>query len=778
MRLSFQFCLAVLLTFFLSIPPKTQAQSGTISGRVIEKGTEEVLIGANVVVYTDSLRKKPAVKGTATNKFGYYTLISLPLKTYYVYVSSIGYKTIVNKIELKASAHAVRLNFELDKTDIEMGEVVIQDQRKTDFATTTGTVEIRPEMIQKLPSLGGETDIFRALQMLPGVKAATEISTGIYVRGGSPDQNLTLVDGVVVYNPSHLGGFSSTFNGDAIQNIKLIKGAFPAEYGGRLSSVLDVTMKEGSREKFAGKASLNMISSRVTMEGPLDEKTTFILSGRTMYLDKLLGLSSKMNNIPRYNFYDFNGKVNYIISETDRIFVSGFFSSDKLTEPPVNKDVGFDIGWTNSTVNLTWTKINSPSVFSNTSLMYTKYDFSTLVKDKVPKTTPLDYFTESIITDFQLKREMQLTFWDDHFVKLGAELIFHDFNTTTSDYYIPELKYRPNYGTSITAMESALYAQDDITFTDEIKANLGYRMYYFQNGKFLKSEPRASLTYFFLERFTFRLGFSIAHQILHMLSRNDIYLPTDVWYPSTANIKPSRAMQGSAGFEAISPDRGYMLSIEAYYKDMNSLHEYKENADFSINSQLDKQVTDGKGIAYGAELFVQKTTGDFTGWIGYTLAYTKKFFDQLNRGMSFYPRYDRRHDLSLVLAYKLMNSLSLGATWTYGTGQAYSLPIGQYYYQSLASSTEPQKVYYENSARDAYRLPPFHKLDISCNYSTVFYGNKVELNLSIYNAYNRFNAFSKYIGYRLDPATGRKIPVLKQFTLFPFLPTLGINFEF
>lgn len=764
--------------FILSPALIAQPRTGTISGRVTKHGSGEALIGANVVIYTDSLKSKPSVKGTATNKFGYYTIVSLPYNTYYVYVTSIGYKTDVKRIVVNASNTAIRQNFELERTDIELGEVVIQDQRQTDFAPTTGTIDVRPEIVQKLPSLGGETDIFRALQLLPGVKAATEISTGIYVRGGSPDQNLTLVDGVIVYNPSHLGGFSSTFNGDAIQKISLIKGAFPAEYGGRLSSVLDVTMREGSMDKFMGKAGINTISSRVTMEGPLEENSTFIFSGRTMYLDKLLGTSPKLNSIPRYNFNDFNGKVNYVLSETDRIFISGFFSSDQLNEPPVNKDVGFDIGWSNSTVNLTWTKINSPAVFTNTSLMFTHYNFSTLVKDKAPKGVPLDYFTESVITDFQLKREMQLTFWDGHFVKLGAEVIYHDFNTTTSDYYIPELKYRPNYGTVIQAIESSVYAQDDITILKDLKTNLGVRLYYFQNGKFLKPEPRASISYFFLDRFTLRAGFSVAHQILHMLTRNDIYLPTDVWYPSTANIKPSRAVQGSVGFEAISADRNYLLSVEGYYKDMSSLHEYRENADFSYGSKLDEQVTNGRGVAYGVELFIQKNAGDFTGWIGYTLSYTKKFFDLLNRGVSFYPRYDRRHDLSAVMTYKLTGNLSIGATWTYGTGQAYSLPIGQYYYQNLASPTEPAKVYYENSARDAYRLPPFHKLDLSCNYETRLFDNRVELTLSIYNAYNRFNAFSKYIGHKIDPQTGRKIPVLKQFTLFPFLPTLGVNFEF
>ncbi|MCK6614840.1 MAG: TonB-dependent receptor [Ignavibacteriaceae bacterium] len=767
------------LFLFLFSLAGAQQKPYDVSGRIIEAGSGEPLIGANVLIYKDSTRTDAPLRGAATNKFGYYSFLNLQSGTYYFFISSLGYETLMKVISLTGANHSPKHNFELRKQDVQLDEVVVEDKKRLDFTTTTSTIDVSPEMVKTLPSLGGETDIFRALQLLPGVKTASEIATGIYVRGGSADQNLTLVDGVTVYNPSHLGGFASTFNGDAVQDIKLMKGAFPAEYGGRLSSVLDVTMREGNREKFVGTAGLNLISGRVTIEGPLSDSSTYIFSARRMFLDKLLSAFPDADNIPRYNFYDFNGKVNYYISDIDRIFVSGFFSADRLSNPPANTDIDFGIDWSNATTNLTWTRFNSASVFTNTSLMLTNYEFSTLIKDKFPTAISLDFYTGSEITDLRLLRDMQIILGENHTIKTGAEIIYHDFSTTTSDYFIDELLYKDGYGKSIKSFEASIYAQDEIKIGDFLSANGGLRMYYFQNGQFLQFEPRASVTWFFLDRFTLRSSFSIAHQNLHLLARNDIFLPTDVWYPSTAKIRPSKAVQGSLGFEAISYNKSYLFSIEGYYKKMTNLHEYRDNATFAYESDFEDQITTGYGEAYGVEFFINKRLGAFTGWIGYTLAYTKRFFDRLNRGLPFYPRFDRRHDISVVTSYTFNENLSFGATWTYSTGQAYSLPVGQYSMLSLTrvNPTKPD-ILFEYSNRDGYRLPPFHKLDISARYIYRMEESDLEFSLSIYNAYNRYNAFSKYIGYKLSSDGKTKIPVLKQFTLFPFLPTLGVNFTF
>ena len=438
---------SLLLFLFLTSSLFAQISKINISGVITDYKTGEALPGANILLYRDSLKQSEIVRGEATNKYGFYSFPSIPTGEYYIFASSIGYETTYKRIFLSDKTASVRVDIQLIEKPYTLEEVVVEDRRETDFSRTTSTIEVTPKLVEKLPSLGGETDIFRALQLLPGVTAATEISTGIYVRGGSPDQNLTLIDGVVVYNPSHLGGFSSTFNSDVLRNIKLIKGGFPAEYGGRLSSILDITMREGTKEKFKGSANINSISSRVTIEGPFDTSSTFIFSGRTMYLDKILPISDEFNSIPRYDFFDFNGKVNYTLSEKDKVFISGFYSKDNINEAPNSVDVGFDINWKNATVNLTWTNFTSSTSFSNTSLMYTNYFFSTLIKDKMPVQQPLDFFTSSEIHDFLLRREMQFFLSDDHTLKGGGEVVYHNFSTTTSDFFIEELRYKPFFGT-------------------------------------------------------------------------------------------------------------------------------------------------------------------------------------------------------------------------------------------------------------------------------------------------------------------------------------------
>jgi outer membrane cobalamin receptor len=601
----------------------------------------------------------------------------------------------------------------------------------------------------------------------------------LYVRGGSSDQNLTLIDGVPVYNPSHLGGFSSTFNGDAIQNMKLIKGTFPAEYGNRLSSVLDVTMRRGSEDKFTGTAGLNLISSRLTLEGPFENKSTYIFSGRKMFLDKIVPSLPSAEQIPKYGFYDFNGKINYNLNENERIFISGFASNDYLQEPQGTNDVGFEIDWSNATLNLTWSKISSETAFTNTSIMYTNYSFSTLLKDKVVIKEPLDFFTSSIIHDVSFRRETQTFFADVHTFKIGAEAVYHNFNTTTSDFFVKELKYRPNYGKKMQTFDLGIFFQDDWQVSDALRVNGGIRLLYQSNAKFFGYEPRVTMTFYMFDRFIFRAGFAVANQTLHLLSRNDVYLPTDVWYPASETIQPSRGLQTSIGFEATSFERTFLFSLDAYYKDMKHLYDYSDNADFGLKSDFEKQLTEGTGDAYGVEMFLNKRIGEFSGWVGYTLAWTKRHFPFLNKGNSFYPRFDRRHDISIVLTYEPIESLNFGATWTYGTGQAYSLPTGQYAYQSIGNpQPAEQKVYIEYSNRDAFRLPAFHKLDISARYSFTWGKSPVELSLNIYNTYNRYNVFSKYIGYQKDELTGEQMRVLKQFTLFPFLPTLGVKVTF
>lgn len=771
--------IAICLLVFYPVYSTAQDGKGRIEGHVTDNSTGEMIVGANVYLNKDTTKATSSYYGAITNLNGFYSITGVPYGAYYVFASNMGYHTLIKKILITEKNPVHMIDFTLEKKSFQLNEVVIQDRRITDFSKTTSTIEVKPEMIQQLPSMGGETDIFRALLLLPGVQAATEISTGIYVRGGSPDQNLTLVDGVVVYNPSHLGGFSSTFNSDALKSVKLLKGAFPAEYGGRLSSVLDVRMREGSKDRIAGNIGLNLMNARVTVEGPLDANSAFIISARKMFLDKVLGAIPQANSIPRYNFLDFNGKINYAASEKDRLMITGFYSQDALREPPSNKDYNFDIGWGNSTINLTWTEIKSNSMYTNTSLMYTNYRFSTLIKDKQSSVAKQeDFFTSSKINDFLFRREMEFYLGQSHSIKTGVEATYHNFTTTTSDFFIRELNFNDSYATIIKAFEASFYVQDDIQVSEDLKGNIGGRLIYFHNGKHLNLEPRISATYFLFDRFTLRGAFAYSNQNLHMISRNDIFLPSDVWYPSTGKIKPSRAVQGSFGFETTSIDRSFLFSLDGYYKKMMNLYEYKESATFKYNSPFDEKLTQGSGESYGLEFFLNKRLGNVSGWVGYTLSYTKRNFNELNKGKEFYPRYDRRHDISLALTYNTESGFSFGATWTYGTGQAYSLPIGQYSFGNIFNPADIKSLYYEYSARDGYRLPAFHKLDLSLQYTMNWGVNSLEFSLDIYNAYNRYNVFSKYIGYKTDEVTGEKKWVLRQFTLFPFLPTLGINYKF
>jgi Outer membrane receptor for ferrienterochelin and colicins len=579
---------------------------------------------------------------------------------------------------------------------------------------------------------------------------------------------------------SHLGGFASTFNSDAIQNIKLIKGAFPAQYGGRLSSVLDVTTRDGSSEKFIGTVNLSNLSSRFTVEGPLSEKATYILSARMMYLDKVLDLLPQADKFPKYGFYDANGKIHFKVSETDKLILSGFFSSDELTEPPASKDIGFDIGWKNSTLNLTWAKIYSSQIFTSTSLVYTYYSFKTAIQDKNPiKSDALDFFTSSQVNDFQLRTDVQVFLNQANLLQLGAEATYHNFDLLTSDFYSKELKYSVNPGRTYKALEAALFAQDEITWFDALKTNIGFRFYYFNEGKMLGWEPRVSLTWYIFDRLIFRSAFSMANQPIHLLSRNDIYLPTDVWFPATPVIKPSKSMQGAVGFEGTSADKTFLFTAEVYYKDLTDLYEYRTDANFAYTSDYEKQLTVGRGEAYGLEMFFNKRIGNITGWFGYTLSWTKRYFDELNKGEPFYPQFDRRHDISIVIGWKPSEALEFSATWNYSTGKAFPLPIMQYSFQNLSNPrVNSQEVFYEYSPRDAFRMPAFHKLDLGVTWAFDWGSNRAELSLNIYNVYNRYNAFSKYVGYKVDEETGERIPVLKQFTLYPFLPSVGLKVRF
>ena len=761
------------------------AQSATysIAGVVTDKTSGETVIGAAAMIFADSSLKGHPIRGAITNKFGFYSLAKIPDGSYFLVLRAMGYQRFVKRVEVRGTSLRQDITVEVETAS---QEIVVEGERAPAPTRSISSVDVKPEMLQHLPSLGGETDIFRALQMLPGVKASSEISSGLYVRGGSPDQNLTLLDGVIVYNPSHLAGFMSTFNSDAIQDIHLIKGAFPAEYGGRLSSVLDLTMKEGTKEKISGTAGLSMISARATIEGPIDSNSTFMISGRRLYLDLLIALapSDPSSPPPDYYFYDFNGKINYRLGQSDRLFVSGYLGRDVFSLPKTSDSILTDIFWGNSTLNLRWSHIVSPELFENFSLIYTDYVFNADIEDGHAN-APSDNNFKSVsgVRDYMLRAETQYFPNDAHTLKFGLEGTEHRFradaSTNISDF--GTIDRTPSIFNSIDA---AIYGQDEWKITPLLSSNIGTRLYYFQDGGYFRVEPRVSLAYNVTEDVQFTGAFSIGNQFLHLITRNDIPLPTDVWFPSTSLIKPEEAMQGVLGIQTHLWDNEYFFSIEGYYKTMKNLYEYKDTASFSLDVPLESSFTSGTGEAYGVEVFLNKQIGAFTGWLGYTLSWTSRLFPELNNGLPFYPRYDERHDIQAVLTYRLGEKWEFGATWTYSTGQAYTLPTGQYAFDPNPTNTSYNSYPTTDfTSRNGIRLPAFHKLDLNFTHSYSWFGIPWQVSINIYNAYNHKNVFAEYVARNEDyvfGGTGNAAQpyVLHQFTLFPIIPTFGLSCKF
>ena len=772
------------IVFLILIIPCTSSYSQqtaiSISGIISDSLSGETLIGATITISKENNPK--IISGTYSNKFGFFSIPSVKSGSYILSCTSIGYSTKTIPIEIKKDN--IRIDISLINRTSKTKEITVTAQKEQASIQSLNTVELSKDFLKQMPSIGGETDVFRVLQLMPGIKSASELSSGLYVRGGSPDQNLILLDGVIVYNPSHLGGFLSTFNSDALKDIRMIKGGFPAEYGGRLSSVLDLTMREGTKEHISGSAGISMISSRLTVEGPINDESTFMISGRRMYFDVLTALISKelSDNTPQYYFYDVNAKINYKLGMNDRLFVSGYFGRDVLSEPKLasNEGTTFGLDWGNSTLNTRWMHIFSPTLFTNFSAIYTDYHFSTHIGQRFgtdTNSTQFNFSSLSKIRDYMFRGEAQYFANDNHTIKCGIEAIHHKFTANATDSIDTsqgDLLLRAN---TQQALEIALYSQDEWKIQDNWMMNAGGRLYYFQNGNYLQFEPRISTQYFLADNLHIHASYARAHQFLHLIVRNDISLPTDLWFPSTENIKPSMSDQVTSGIEYRTEDKTWKFTLDGYYKEMSNLYEYKDTASFTLGLPLEQQFTSGKGTSYGMEVFINKQIGSLTGWIGYTLSWTNRTFAELNRGRTFFPRYDRRHDISVALSWKLGSSWELGATWVYGTGQAYTMPTSKYVIPDFTGNNGI-RVAYDFSERNGYRLPPFHKLDLNFIHLFSWFGLPMQFSINIYNAYNRLNPFAQYIADEYDSNTKTNKTVVKQITLFPFIPTFGLSATF
>lgn len=729
-----------------------------ISGTVQEAESGEVIVGATISVMHFN-------RGAVSNRYGYFAIADLDTGKFVLKCSAVGYRIDTIVVHLPANQPALRLLFELQPQPIGMEGITIEAERSMTNNSQVSAIEIPMDQILRLPSLGGEVDLFRALQLLPGVKASSEISSGLYIRGGSPDQNLVLLDRMILYNPSHLTGFLSTFNSDALNNATLIKGAMNAEYGGRLSSVIDVTMREGDKEDFRGRGGLSMIDARLTLEGPLSDDATFMISGRRVYLDWLVNLFS--DQAPRYYFFDFVAKTNVRFGENDRVYFSGFFGRDVMSEP-TNEQEAYSILWGNSAGNLRWTHLFGPALFMNISAIVSDYRFRTDIEESGSSTVSEHFKSNSGISDYDLRCELEYSASSNHFLKSGIEFVLHTFTSDASSNISEFEKFTPDLPT-YRGTEISFFVQDDWRISDRVETNIGGRACYFDRGKYFRFEPRFSAFYTFDNGLVLKAAFVGANQFLHLVSRNDLSLPTDMWFPSNSTLKPAYSLQYVLGVSKDILGGEMHLSLESYYKSMHNILEFRDDAIFSLFAPIEEELTVGSGRAYGMELFLQRQQGDFTGWIGYALAWTDRTFPELNDGKTFPPRYDRRHDVSFVVNYRLGASWDITAVWVYGTGQAFTFPVAQY-----SVGSDFPSLYY--SDRNGYRLPAYHRLDCNLSHSFKWFGWSWKASFNLYNAYNRMNPFSQRLrrNYNTTPTTWE----IRQTTLFPFLPTIGLSFQF
>jgi len=764
-----------ILLFFLLRILCAQSSTNSIHGIITDAVSGEVLIGTSVMIYKNGeLKTENLIKGSLTNRYGYFLIENIEPGKYILLVKNIGYKTLSNEIDISGENQSIKRNLQMTGEDIKLKEMVIRD--KSEKESSVNSINIPLQVIKTLPSFTGELEIFKNLQMMPGISTVSEMSNGLYIRGGSPDQNLTLVDGMMLYNPSHLGNFSSTFNSNATQDIKLIKGAYPAEYGGRLSSVLDIKLKSGTKEKDRGSINLGTISSSLNMEGPLSEKATYNVSGRLMYYDLLEKSLIKPENVPYYNFYDINGKFTFTLKEESVFSLSAFVSKDHFYDDRTTSDVNYDDKWKNLALNLNWLQINGGTVFTNTSINVIQYETTSLFTNNALNKKVTDYYSDSRITDFIIKRTTDYQ-RPSYTLKAGIEAAYHQFNLLASNFYSYALETNSDIRKTLNNFDATAFIQNDFHITSNMFSNLGMRFFYFFNGNYFDAEPRASISYNLTDDFSIKTAFGITHQYIHLVMRDDLTIPTEFWYPSSAKIKPSRSEQLVTSFDYFFLDKTYNFTFDIYYRKMENLLEFKNNAQFNISEPIESIVTSGDGEAYGMEFFLQKRDGPLFGWIGYTLSWTKLKFAELNNGRIFSPKYDIRNDLSFVLGYDFSDNFHSGLSWIYATGQAVNSPTGQYIFNDSNNPNNSQ-MFVTYGEKNSFRFPSYHKLDLNCSYKLSVTNPSVEFHFNIYNLYKRSNVFAQYITQASTPTGTVNSIKIKNLTLFPIIPTVGVSIIF
>lgn len=737
-------------------PLELQQEKYTISGYVTEQGSGENLLGVSVYV--------PALKlGTVTNDYGFFSL-SLPLGTHEVYVSYMGYSTLIKNIALSEDAV---LNFELSENAEALNEVVVSadEKIKDSKVTQMSTLKINPSDIQDIPALLGEKDVLKSLQLLPGIQGGTEGSAGFFVRGGTPDQNLIILDDAVVYNANHLFGFFSVFNGDAIKSVEAYKGGFPARFGGRLSSVIKIDMKDGNKEKLSGKVNIGLISSSMLLEGPINKgKTSFILSARRTYADVLAQpFLNDETGRGGYYFADVNFKVHHIFSPKDKLYWSTYYGRDKFYSSYKDEfsNGKTNLGWGNITSTLRWNHQFSDKLFVNTSAIFSNYDFSIDAREANTfneEEQKYSFASSSGIDDLSLKTSFDYYPNSNHTVRFGAEVTSHQFTpqrVLIKDDFVDNVDKKQE----LNSIEGAVYIEDDWRITERLKISPGVRLSYFnyENTNYINPEARLATAYNLRPDLALKASYTNMNQYIHLLSSSGIGLPTDLWVSSTDNVKPQVSNQIAIGLAKDFFDKDYSLTVEGYYKTMDNIIAYREGASFLALNDLEtgadlnweESITTGEGWAYGTEILFRKQTGNFTGWAGYTLSWSERLFEELNLGQKFFDRYDRRHDISLVGIYKPHERITFSATWVLATGNNYTLPNLQRLQDNTGFRIPLQGNNFFNQGltdfatqRNNFRGETSHRLDVAVQFhKQKENGRERTWSFSLYNAYARQNPF-------------------------------------
>lgn len=754
----------------------------TISGYVKDRDSGETLIGANVYVESDP------TNGTITNTYGFYSL-TLPEGRYTLVFSYLGYTPFLENITLDQN-----LVINADITPgIEMQEVVVSAKKEEEDdnveGTSMGRVNLPVEQIKVIPALLGEIDVLKAIQLLPGVSSAGEGSAGFYVRGGGADQNLVLLDEAVVYNSGHFLGFFSVFNADAIKNTTLIKGGIPAVYGGRLSSVLDIQMKEGNNQHFAAEGGIGLISSRLTLEGPIVKgKSSFLISGRRTYgFDLAQPFIDKTDFAgTNYFFYDFNTKFNYQFSQKDRLYLSGYFGRDVLVFQQQERNFKFRLPYGNGTATLRWNHLFNDKLFFNLSAIYNDYQFKAGFEQE-----EFEFDVFSGVRDFSTKFDFDYFPSNSHQIKTGIHGTYHRLTPNIVTGNAGETEFlstvKPKY-----ANEFALYVQDDWKVTDWLKINLGVRATLFQqtgpyksrittdtfpSGKVVKTyssiEPRLFFNTSLSPAASLKAGITATTQYLHLVSNSSSTLPADVWVPSSELVKPQRGWQYAIGYFQNFDQNNYEASVEGYYKSLHDQIDYRESFVDNSVDQVEDEFVFGDGEAYGLEFFLRKNKGELNGWIGYTLSRTERTFPDIENGRTYPTTYDRTHDLTFVANYEVNKRLTAGIVFIYATGRTFT-PLERLYLIEGNLQTD-------YGPRNSQRLEPYHRMDFSLtwtpkgNTEKKFKSNWV---FSIYNLYNRKNTFFTYTDYETDLEAGTATAKAYKVSIFPILPSITWNFNF